>query len=67
MDQLKVTYPDEYGWLLPGEGDWHCMLNAAGVFGDLLKEAGLKQAAKEVGFRDLYKDNAKVKWQDQHR
>ena len=66
MDQLKATYPDEYAWLLSGEGDWHCMVNAVGVFADLLKHAGLVQASKECGFKQLYKDGGKVKWRDQH-
>jgi hypothetical protein len=52
--------------MLTGEGDWHLLTNAAGVLGDMLKDAGLQQAAREHGFSELFKPKGKVKWRDLH-
>jgi len=63
-DQLRTTNPEDYVWLLTGEGDWHLLTNVAATLGDMLTDAGLKQAAKEHGFTDLFKATGKVKWRD---
>lgn len=52
--------------MLTGEGDWHLMTNAAGMLGEMLRDAGLKQAAREHGFKDLFKATGKIKWRDLH-
>lgn len=61
MQQLKKHAPDEYGWLVPYEGDWHILLNASQVLAQQGWDAGMGAAGQALGLGHLFKPGGSIK------
>ena len=59
MKNLKLKYPDHYGWPVPG--DWHLMKTASEVIKHILADGGFKVFLAKCGHKGDV-----TQWQDLH-
>lgn len=51
LHTLKIEYGTDLNWLIPLPGDWH-ILKKQEVLINIYFEAGLKDAAKTIGYTE---------------
>ena len=52
LHTLKIEYGSDLNWLIPLPGDWHILKNYQEVLMKVYFEAGLKDAAKSIGYTE---------------
>ena len=52
LHALKIEYGSDLDWLIPLPGDWHILKNYQEVIMKVYFEAGLKDAAKTIGYTE---------------
>ena len=52
LHALKIEYGSDLDWLIPLPGDWHILKNYQEVIMKVYFEAGLKDAAKIIGYTE---------------
>ena len=52
LHTLKIEYGSDLNWLIPLPGDWHVLKNYQEILMKVYFEAGLKDAAKSIGYTE---------------